>query len=92
MSGAEPLVPMADLAGRWGITSNTVSRRLSFLGIKPIRQGNFRFITPEQLELASEVNVIAAVSVRKWGFSGLCGGGGRLSFAAGGLPSAADAR
>lgn len=52
MTGAEPLVPMADLAGRWGITSNTVSRRLSFLGIKPIRQGNFRFITPEQLEVA----------------------------------------
>ena len=52
MAGAEPLVPMANLAGRWGVTSNTVSRRLSFLGIKPIRQGNFRFITTEQLEVA----------------------------------------
>lgn len=46
---------MADLAGRWGITANTVSRRLSFLGIKPIRQGNYRFITAEQLALADEL-------------------------------------
>lgn len=46
---------MADLAGRWGITANTVSRRLAFLGIKPIRQGNFRFITAEQLALGDEL-------------------------------------
>jgi hypothetical protein len=46
---------MADLAGRWGITANTVSRRLSFLGIKPIRQGNYRFITAEQLALGDEL-------------------------------------
>jgi len=46
---------MADLASRWGITANTVSRRLAFLGIKPIRQGNFRFITAEQLALGDEL-------------------------------------
>lgn len=46
---------MADLAGRWGITANTVSRRLSFLGIKPIRQGNYRFLTAEQLALAEQL-------------------------------------
>lgn len=55
MSEAEALTPMADLAGRWGITANTVSRRLSFLGIKPIRQGNYRFITAEQLALGDEL-------------------------------------
>ena len=55
VSEAETLTPMADLAGRWGITANTVSRRLSFLGIKPIRQGNYRFITSEQLALADEL-------------------------------------
>jgi hypothetical protein len=48
-------MPMADLAARWGITANTVSRRLSFLGIKPIRQGNYRFITAEQLALGDEL-------------------------------------
>lgn len=53
---ADMLHPMADLAGRWGVTSNTVSRRLSFLGIKPIRQGNFRFITSEQLALAEDLH------------------------------------
>jgi hypothetical protein len=47
---------MADLAGRWGVTSNTVSRRLAFLAIKPIRQGNFRFLTPEQLDLAEQLH------------------------------------
>ena len=52
----EALTPMADLAGRWGVTANTVSRRLAFLGIKPIRQGNFRFLTPEQLELAEQLH------------------------------------
>jgi hypothetical protein len=49
------LIPMADLAARWGITANTVSRRLSLLGIKPIRQGNFRFVTAEQLVLGDEL-------------------------------------
>jgi hypothetical protein len=53
---AEALTPMADLAGRWGVTPNTVSRRLAFLGIKPIRQGNYRFLTPEQLDLAGALH------------------------------------
>jgi hypothetical protein len=46
---------MADLAARWGITANTVSRRLSFLGVKPERQGNHRYITAEQLALGDEL-------------------------------------
>jgi hypothetical protein len=46
---------MAELAGRWGVSANTVSRRLSYLAIKPIRQGNFRFLTPDQLELAERL-------------------------------------
>jgi len=45
----DTLTPMAELATRWGITANTVSRRLAFLGIKPERQGNLRYITAEQL-------------------------------------------
>ena len=45
----DTLTPMAELASRWGITPNTVSRRLAFLGIKPERQGNLRYITAEQL-------------------------------------------
>jgi hypothetical protein len=49
------LIPMANLAARWGITANTVSRRLSLLGIKPIRQGNFRFVTAEQLAQGDEL-------------------------------------
>lgn len=53
---AEALVPMAELADRWAITANTVSRRLAFLGIKPIRQGNYRFLTPEQLEQAQALH------------------------------------
>lgn len=52
---ADALTPMADLAARWGVTPNTVSRRLAFLGIKPIRQGNFRFLTSEQLDLAEQL-------------------------------------
>jgi hypothetical protein len=55
VSEAEALTPMADLAARWGITANTVSRRLSLLGIKPIRQGNFRFVTTEQLAQGDEL-------------------------------------
>ena len=47
---------MAELSSRWGVTPNTVSRRLAFLGIKPIRQGNFRFLTAEQLELAEQLH------------------------------------
>ena len=53
---AETLTPMADLGPRWGVTANTVSRRIAFLGIKPTRQGNFRFLTAEQLNLAEELN------------------------------------
>jgi len=45
----DTLTPMAELATRWGITANTVSRRLAFLGIKPERQGNLRYITAKQL-------------------------------------------
>jgi hypothetical protein len=55
MAATDTLTPMADLAGRWGITANTVSRRLSFRGIKPIRQGNYRFLDPEQLALAEQL-------------------------------------
>lgn len=55
MADTDTLTPMADLAGRWGITANTVSRRLSFLGIKPIRQGNYRFLDAEQLALAEQL-------------------------------------
>jgi hypothetical protein len=47
---------MADLAARWGVTPNTVSRRLAFLQIKPTRQGNYRFLTVEQLELANALH------------------------------------
>jgi hypothetical protein len=52
----ETLTPMAELGPRWGVTANTVSRRLAFLGIKPTRQGNYRFLTAEQLNLAEELN------------------------------------
>lgn len=51
----DSMVPMATLAGEWGINANTVSRRLKFLGIKPERQGNNRFITLEQKALADEL-------------------------------------
>jgi len=53
---AEALIPMAELSSRWAITPNTVSRRLAFLGIKPIRQGNYRFLTPEQVEQAQKLH------------------------------------
>jgi len=56
VANAEALTPMADLAGRWGVTANTVSRRLAFLGIKPIRQGNYRYLTPDQLDLAEQLH------------------------------------
>jgi len=52
----ETLFPMADLSTRWGVTPNTVSRRLAFLGIKPVRQGNFRFLDEGQLALAEELH------------------------------------
>lgn len=42
---------MAGLADRWGITANTVSRRIAFLGIKPVRWGNFRYIKTGELAL-----------------------------------------
>jgi hypothetical protein len=51
----DTLTPMAELASRWGITANTVSRRLAFLGIKPERQGNLRYITAEQLALGDDL-------------------------------------
>lgn len=47
---------MADLADRWGVTPNTVSRRLAYLGIKPMRQGNYRFLTPDQLDQANALH------------------------------------
>ena len=46
---------MAELASKWGVTANTVSRRLAFLGIKPERQGNLRYITADQLALGDEL-------------------------------------
>jgi hypothetical protein len=46
---------MAELASKWGVTPNTVSRRLAFLGIKPERQGNLRYITADQLALGDEL-------------------------------------
>ena len=51
----DTLIPMAELASRWGITANTVSRRLAFLGIKPERQGNLSYITAEQLALGDDL-------------------------------------
>ena len=51
----DTLTPMADLATKWGITANTVSRRLAFLGIKPERQGNLRYITADQLALGDDL-------------------------------------
>jgi hypothetical protein len=52
----EALIPMAELSDRWAVTPNTVSRRLAFLGIKPIRQGNFRFITADQAQQAQDLH------------------------------------
>lgn len=51
----EALTQMADLAARWGVNANTVSRRIKFLGIKPIRKGNFRYLDSEQMELAESL-------------------------------------
>jgi hypothetical protein len=55
-NGTDALVGFAGLANEWGVTANTVSRRLAFLGIKPIRQGNFRYITADDKALADELN------------------------------------
>jgi hypothetical protein len=55
-SRTDDFIPMADLAGQWHVTANTVSRRLAFLGIKPIRRGNYRLLTPEQLDLAEALH------------------------------------
>jgi 5-methylcytosine-specific restriction endonuclease McrA len=46
------LFPVAELADLWGVTPNTVSRRLSFLNIKPARHGNFRFLTQQEFHTA----------------------------------------
>ncbi len=51
----DTLTPMAELASKWGVTPNTVSRRLAFLGIRPERQGNLRYITADQLALGDEL-------------------------------------
>jgi len=74
------LTPMADLAGRWGITSNTVSRRLAFLGIKPIRQGNFRFLTAEQVVLADQLqdHLLAGKTMETFPRPDLAEDGGQL--------------
>jgi hypothetical protein len=53
---AEALTPMAELARKWAVTPNTVSRRLAFLGIRPKRDGNYRYITAEQLDLANKLH------------------------------------
>lgn len=53
---AEVLTPMAELAGKWAVTPNTVSRRLAFLGIKPERRGNLRFLSADQLALAQKLH------------------------------------
>lgn len=52
----ETLFPMADLAQRWAVTPNTVSRRLAFLGIKPERQGNLRYLSSDQLALGQQLH------------------------------------
>ena len=52
MDDAESLVSQVELARRWGVTSRTVSRRLAFLGITPLRRGRCRCLTTEQLALA----------------------------------------
>jgi hypothetical protein len=50
------LVPLANFADLWGVTANTVSRRLSYLNIKPMRHGNFRFITEKEFEKADALH------------------------------------
>ena len=52
MDDAESLVSQAQLARRWGVTPRTVSRRLMFLGITPLRRGRCRCLTMEQAALA----------------------------------------
>jgi 5-methylcytosine-specific restriction endonuclease McrA len=44
---------MSELASQWRVTPNTVSRRLAYLNIKPVRRGNFRFITAEEWQMAN---------------------------------------
>lgn len=45
-------IPMAALSMRYTVNANTVSRRLAFIGVKPLRKGNMRFLTKEQFDLA----------------------------------------
>jgi len=49
-------VPVSKLSQRWGVGSNTVSRRLAFLFIKPARRGNFRYISEEELVLGDKLD------------------------------------
>lgn len=49
-------VPVSKLSQRWKIGSNTVSRRLAFLFIKPARRGNFRYISEEELALGDKLD------------------------------------
>lgn len=48
---------MSSLSDRWGVTANTVSRRLSRLEINPRRIGNYRYIKNTELLIADELNL-----------------------------------